>query len=412
MKVLPLVLSVLALPCLARPPLAQEPPPLPDEIAAKIEEVRRESDAKYQDLLEEIDAWKRSSPAGASWTDRLALGGYGEIHYNSENVDGAEQIDIHRFVGYVGYRFEDWIQLHSELELEHALVEDGNGELSMEQLHVDFLLRPSFNVRAGRYLTPLGIVNETHEPTTFNGVERPDFDTYILPTTWSSDGVGIFGDLSEDLKYQLYLGSSLDGSAFDPVDGIRGGRQKERPGLSEPALSGRLDWYPGCVEGELRLGVSVFAGGLDNGNRGNDPGIDADLRIYSADGQYSLGRWDFRGAYAFERIGGAADIGGGVASQIDGYTVEAARHILPETWRKGRLANADLITFLRYDALDTQKEMPSGVAPDPAGERDIITFGFGFLPTPGLVIKTDFQIRDDEASGLPERFNIGLGWHF
>jgi hypothetical protein len=29
-----------------------------------------------------------------------------------------------------------------------------------------------------------------------------------------------------------------------------------------------------------------------------------------------------------------------------------------------------------------------------------------------LVIKADYQIRDDEASGLPERFNLGIGWSF
>ena len=57
--------------------------------------------------------------------------------------------------------------------------------------------------------------------------------------------------------------------------------------------------------------------------------------------------------------------------------------------------------------------MPNGVARDPAGERDVITFGFGFFPTTGLVIKTDYQLRDDDTSdGLPERFNIGLGFVF
>lgn len=401
-------------PLLARPAAAQEPAPPHDDLEARIEAVRQESEKKYQDLLDEIDAWKRSSPSSrSSWTDRITLGGYGEIHYNSVNEDGGEQIDIHRLVGYVGYRFEDWIQLHSEIEIEHAFVEDDNGEIAIEQLYVDFLLRPSFNVRAGRYLTPLGIVNLTHEPTAFNGVERSDFDTYIIPSTWWSDGVGIFGDLRTDLKYQLYLGSSLDGTGFDPVDGIRGGRQEERPGLDEPALSGRIDWYPGCADGELRLGASAFGGGLDNGNQGSNPGIDADLQIYSGDVQYSVGPWDFRGAYAFEKIGGAADIGGGVASEIDGYSVEAARHIMPASWKTGRLEKADLVAFVRYDSLDTQKEMPNGVARDPAGERDIITFGFGFFPTTGLVIKTDYQARDDDSTeGLPERFNIGLGWSF
>jgi len=409
-----LAAALIAPPFLAATALGQDPPPVPPDLEKKIEEVRQESDAKYQNLLEEIDAWKRSaSTSRPTWVDRFTFGGYGEIHYNSVNVEGAEQIDIHRLVGYVGYRFADWIQLHSEIEIEHAFVEDDNGEIAIEQLYIDFLLRPGFNVRAGRILVPIGIVNQTHEPTAYNGVERSDFDTFILPTTWWTDGVGIFGDFHPNLKYQLYLGSSLDGSGFDPVEGIRGGRQEERPGLNEPAISGRLDWYPESAGGNLRLGASTFAGGLDNGNQGQNPGIDADIQVYCADAEYALGLWNFRGTYAFEHIGGAGDIGGGVASEIDGYSLEVGRHILPTAWKTGRLEKADLVTFLRYDFLDTQKEVPSGVAADPAGEREIITFGFGFFPVPNLVIKTDYQVCDDDSpSGLPERFNIGIGWSF
>ncbi len=401
---------------LASPALAQEGQPAQEDLQKRIEEVRSESEARYRTLLEELDAWKRSA-AGArppSWADRITLGSYGEIHFNSQNVDGNEQIDLHRLVAYLGYRFEDWIQLHSEVEVEHALVApDGEGELSIEQLHFDFLLRDGLNVRLGRFLTPLGIINERHEPPSFNGVERPDFETFVIPTTWTTDGAGIFGNLSETVKYEVYLGSSLDGSRFDPVQGIREGRQEERPGVSEPALSGRLDWYPARASSDLRLGLSFFGGGLDNGNQGQNSGIDADLEVYSADVQYSLGRWDFRGVYAFEKINGAADIGNNVASEIDGFYVEAARHVLPETWKSGRLEKADLVAFLRYDSIDTQKEVPDGVSRDPRGIRDEITLGLCFFPTTGLAIKTDYQIRDDEtSSGLPERFNLGIGWSF
>jgi hypothetical protein len=57
--------------------------------------------------------------------------------------------------------------------------------------------------------------------------------------------------------------------------------------------------------------------------------------------------------------------------------------------------------------------MPTGVSPDPAGRQDEITFGVSFFPTTNLVLKADYQIRDDDtAAGLPERFNLGVGWSF
>ena len=45
----------------------------------------------------------------------------------------------------------------------------------IEQAAVDFLLSEPFNIRVGRVLTPLGIINKWHEPPSFNGVERPSF---------------------------------------------------------------------------------------------------------------------------------------------------------------------------------------------------------------------------------------------
>ena len=86
-------------------------------------------------------------------------------------------------------------------------------------------------------LVPMGIINEFHEPTTFNGVERPEMDNVIVPTTWRELGFGVtgrFNDLS--LGYQAYVfngfkSTSLDGSggvsgALSGSSGLRGGRQK------------------------------------------------------------------------------------------------------------------------------------------------------------------------------------------
>ena len=49
------------------------------------------------------------------------------------------------------------------------------------------------NLRGGLMLIPMGIVNEYHEPTTFNGVERPSLDSKIVPTTWREMGIGVSG---------------------------------------------------------------------------------------------------------------------------------------------------------------------------------------------------------------------------
>ncbi len=135
-------------------------------------------------LSERVDAMDEAkASSGGSSADKFTFGGYGEIHANFGEGKAPDQIDIHRLVAYVGYEFADWIRFHSETEIEHGFVSSGSGgEISIEQAYLDFLLSDRLNVRFGRFLTPIGIINRKHEPPTFNGVERPAFDTFVLPT--------------------------------------------------------------------------------------------------------------------------------------------------------------------------------------------------------------------------------------
>ena len=351
-----------------------------------------------------------------SWSDKLHFGGYGELHFNSQEGPGGEQLDLHRLVFYLGWDFADWIVMHSETELEHAFIKDidgddvGDGEIKVEQWYFDFLFSDSFNLRAGRYLQPLGIVNQRHEPPLFFGVERSLFDTTVIPTTWFSDGIGAFGALSETLNWELYLGSSLDGSRIDDVGGIRPGRQEERPGMNTPAVSGRLAWQ---AHADWAIGVSGFHGGLNNGDEGTLPGVDADLSIACLDVDGRVGRFELRAAGAVEFIDGAESIGGDVGERIDGFMAQVAHRVMPDGWRQGRLSEADAALFVRYDWVDTQAELPAGATENPAARRDEFTVGASFWPVPDVVFKVDYQWRDDDTGdGLPERFNMGLGWSF
>ena len=388
-------------------------------LMAEVRELREElaaEKATSAQKAQDIARLRRSAEEATG--DGLHFGGYGEMHANFVEGNSGDKFDIHRLVLYLGYDFSDWIRLHSETELEHAFVADDDGEISIEQLHVDFLLNDFVNFRVGRVLTPVGIVNKKHEPPTFNGVERPSFAKSIVPTTWSSDGIGIFGELTPALQYELYGVAGLDGSGFSAKDGIRGGRIKERPSWSEPAFTARLDYFPfvqfpASMGQTLRLGASTYIGGLDNGNKGSDPGLDADLQLFSADFEYTVAKLDFRGAVALIDINGADRIGGGVAEEILGSYVEGAFHFLPDSWKTGKLAKSDAVVFVRYDDIDTQHAMPAGVAADPSGDRQEYTIGLGFLFTPSFVVKLDYQIRKDATSDDPDNlFNLGVGWQF
>jgi hypothetical protein len=388
----------------------------PDSRERKIQDLEK----SVKDLSARIDEIGKSrSPEGGSWMDKFTLGGYGEIHANFGEGKAPDQIDIHRLVAYVGYEFNDWIRFHSETEIEHGFVSnESGGEISIEQVYLDFLLSDRLNVRFGRFLTPIGIINRKHEPPTFNGVERPSFDRFLIPTTWFSDGIGIFGSLAPALKYEAYVAGGLDGSKFDAVDGIREGRIEERPSLNDPAFMGRLDYYPfagrPAAYGQVaRVGASAYYSGLNNGNKGNNPGIKGDIVILSADAEYSIAKFDFRGVITHERIHGAKELGNGTASGIFGWYLEGGYHVFPGAWKTGKLAKSDAVVFVRYEDFDTQFRMPDGVVKDPAGDRTQWTGGVNFHLTPNLVAKADFQVpRDGTGRDLPNLINFGVGWQF
>ena len=190
---------------------------------------------------------------------RMPVSGYMDFHVNKPQ-DEPGTADFHRFVLLFGHSFSNRIQFWSELELEHAFVEgaEESGELELEQAYLDFLLKPWFNLRSGIVLTPMGLINERHEPPSFNGVERPFVDTLILPTTWFGPGVGVHGDLGNGLTYKLYAMDALDSSLFSAEEGFRGGRRKAfKPPIQNAAFTGRLEYHglPG-----LSLGAGFWTG--------------------------------------------------------------------------------------------------------------------------------------------------------
>ena len=112
------------------------------------------------------------------------------------------------------------------------------GEVEVEQAYLDGLLGRRVILRGGVIIMPVGIVNVYHEPPTFNGVDRPDVDSVIIPSTWREAGIGVFGELAEGLRYQPYLVNGFPGLRF-----LGRGRGSHATGirrLDSPAPAARL----------------------------------------------------------------------------------------------------------------------------------------------------------------------------
>jgi hypothetical protein len=207
---------------------------------------------------------------------KTSIGGYGELHYNNISADAGdtEEIDFHRFVLFFGHEFTDRIRFFSEFELEHSLAGDGKpGEVELEQAYVEYGLSDDLYARTGLFLIPVGILNETHEPPTFYGVERNDVENIIIPSTWWEAGAALRGNFDNGLSWDASVHSGLamptsGGSAFR----VRSGRQKVAEALaSDMAATLRLR-YTGIAGLELAASYQyqsdpsqVAGDGLDSG---------------------------------------------------------------------------------------------------------------------------------------------------
>lgn len=345
---------------------------------------------------------------------RLPVAGYMDFHVN-RNSGEPFRPDFHRFVLLFGHSFSDRIKFWSELELEHSLLEPSEGtggEVALEQAYLDFLIKPYFNLRAGMVLSPVGIVNERHEPPAFNGVERPFVETTIIPTTWRELGVGVTGDLGRGFRYRGYLTSSLDASRFNAEGGISEGRSRGfEASMRNPAKVIRLE-YAGVRR--LTLGTSLYSGHAGF----NTPGVNPRVNLFEFDGRYSYRRVDFRALFANTWVSRAGElnrrlqletgVNPNVASQMRGYYLEPAFHLLP------RRARNDVILFTRYEQYNTQQRMPLGYQPLAQFNRSSWITGITFKPTADVAIKFDYNFNRNQSAIVRalNGINLGIGWWF
>jgi len=353
----------------------------------------------------------------AAAQERTTVGGYGEAQYtNATGPNTPGQATLRRFVLYLAHGFNDQLTFHSELEVEDARVEPGGtaGEVEVEQAFLDYRLKDWLTVRTGLVLVPVGILNETHEPTTFNGVQRPGFDTDVLPTTWRELGVGLLGQLpgGAGLSYRVYLLNGLNAEGFSAEQGIREGRQEgQNASYANPSVTGRLEWArPG-----LKVGGSFWYGGTSNGEPSLGTGtFSAPVALLSADARYDRGAASLRAEVANISVTDAAAMnaafGTDVGSRIAGGYVEAAYNVLALL---ARSSSQKLTAFVRYEQYDTQASVPAGEVPDGALARRITTVGLTYKPIDNAVFKADYQLlRNRSAVAEGEVLSLGIGYQF
>ena len=352
----------------------------------------------------------------------VSVGGYGEILYNrhaSEFENGTatpattrDVIDALRAILYVGYKFNDKLLLNTEIEIEHVR------EIYLEFAYLDYRFSDAVGARAGLLLAPMGLVNELHEPPVFLGTSRSLTETVIIPTTWRENGIGIFGGVGP-LAYRAYLMSSFAGAeagAGFTAGGLRGGRQRGAVALSEDfGVTGRLDYVgvPGLI-----LGASAFTGETAQNREVVVAGqtlraVGGRTTIWDLHADYKVAGLDLRALIAGATVDDVAALNAmrgltganGIGERLGGWYVQAGYDVL----RAAETAH-QLIPYVRYEAVDTQKEVPAGFTANPANDMTVLTVGAAWKPIPEAVLKVDYNRNSNEANTGLSRLSVALGY--
>ena len=338
--------------------------------------------------VEEVDA---KTAGVASWVDKTTIGGYGELHYN--NINGEDnELDLHRFVLFFGHEFTDSIRFFSEFEIEHGVAGDGeNGEVEVEQAYVEFDLRENLQAKGGVFLLPIGILNETHEPPTFYGVERNDVENIIVPSTWWEGGAAINGYFDNGISWDFAITSGLEmetegNNAFR----VRSGRQKvSNATANDLAYTGRLK-YTGIPGLELAGSVNYQTDATQGNNDGLGRGI-----LYETHAIYNTGPFGLRALYARWDFNGSAVSEAGDDDQ-SGWYIEPSY----KPWQKVGL-------YTRYEKLDGARDQD---------QFDQWEVGANYWPHEDVVLKVDYRTRDvdSNSSGADsfDAFDLGIGYQF
>jgi hypothetical protein len=354
---------------------------------------------------------------------KLTIGGYGQIDFNQnfgKDIRSNGKLDVHRMVMLFGYQFNDRVDFVTELEFEHVK------EVFVEQAFIRYKLNDYMALRAGLILIPMGIVNEYHEPTTFNGVERPNVASKIVPTTWREIGAGISGKFIDlGLKYQLYLVNGLNGyngSAKISGSGIRGGRQKGANSyMSSPNLSFKMDYFG---LSHLKLGLAGYFGKtqstLYDGIEKNDNGLMmmadssvVNLSMIGLDLRYNNDGFSFRSALFLGSLGNTMEYnaftGSNTGSAINGFYAEAAYDVLANSENTPN----GLTFFVRYENFNTQAKVEGNTVKDDKYAVEEIIAGVGYKIADGVVLKSDFRFyKNKTQDNYSKQFNAGVAVWF
>jgi hypothetical protein len=351
---------------------------------------------------------------------RTAIGGYAEGNANYLRTDGVSEglsMELRRFNIFLFSSVGQRVRFISELEFEH-----GTEEIALETALVDFVVNPSFVLRAGILLPPIGAFNVNHDSPRYDFVERPLVSTEIIPATLSEIGFGVHGRLVPPgftLSYDAYLTNGLgDGVVLNSTGRThlasgKSASRFEEDNNGSPAFSGRLGAQ---VRRWGELGFSVYAG-IYNTYRIEGEAVDEKrgLSLIAVDLNTEVGSLSVRGEVAWAHVNLPDDLAETLGERQLGMHLDA---VLP-VWRpriRG-LQEPVVSVGVRLERVDFNRGTFQSTGQRIFDEIEAATGSVSFRPAPGTVFRANYRLASSrDLVGNPASktggFQVGFATYF
>ncbi|MBN2815184.1 MAG: hypothetical protein JXQ67_00765 [Campylobacterales bacterium] len=362
----------------------------------------------------------------------VSIGGYGEYKFKkykdfknyasttANETRNKAEYNIVRFVPYIGFKFNDWVVMNTEIEFEDGGARSDNEKnykyAIVEFSYLDFLIEEEFALRVGHILTPFGLTNLNHEPVSFLTTERPVVEIWIIPSTWHTNGLLAHGKI-EDFEYYAGIITSPDAGGFTEGRFIQQGRLGARQFTDDVSFVARASYN---VTPALNVGASFMYGGSTVQSESR-PGVttgnssDAEITMMMAEAHlsYKENGFDIQALATYGSLGGdvtqlSSDIGQSISESVNGQYITFGYDVLSSFSTTHKLYGVAEVERLDMDATGVTQYVDNNRFYDYTG-------GIAYYPDPKVVIKADYSVRDygvDARLADEQAFTMSAGFIF
>ena len=259
-------------------------------------------------------------------------------------------------------------------------------EITLEFAAIDFTIHPSFTMRAGAILSPLGRFNLSHDSPRNEFTDRPLVSTEIVGTALTEPGLGALGAFglggAGRLTYELYAVNGFhDGMINDSPDGTRipAGKKNFEDGNASPAGVGRIAWSPRLG---YELGISSHQGAYNLFRAGGEQVEERrNLSIWAVDVEATAAGVELSGEAVAANLDIPSGLEGIYAASQRGFYAQAVRSF-GRGWVR-TMSRSYFEAGARYDMVDFDSDFTGD-------SQRRVSAGLNFRPSEDTVLKLNY----------------------